>query len=333
MADTRLSLALSGAPFPPEGRIAVFGPGADTDLTALPIDRLQIVQGFYPDHAAWAARGFDTVTDPAGAFSAAVIVTPRSKELARGWVHSALHLTSGGPVLLDGAKTDGIDSLLKDIRKRGEVLDVTSKAHGKAVLFRAAPAAIDDWALAEPAPGPEGFVTCPGIFSAAAVDKGSAVLTAALPPLTGRVGDLGAGWGYLSANALAASDAITSLDLVEADHAALRCARANLPDTRARFHWADVTRFRPAEPFDCVITNPPFHNSRAADPRLGIAFLSAAARMLRPGGTLWVVANRHLPYERTLAQLFTSVEEAAGNSGFKVIKASGPLKTAHRGQS
>ncbi len=98
------------------------------------------------------------------------------------------------------------------------------------------------------------------------------------------------------------------LDLVEADHDALDCARRNLDDPRARFHWADATTWTPETRPDAVVTNPPFHVGRAADPSLGRAFIAAAARILAPSGSLWLVANRHLPYEATLTDHFARIE-------------------------
>ena len=70
--------------------------------------------------------------------------------------------------------------------------------------------------------------------------------------------------------------------------------------------------------------NPPFHAGRRADPEIGRAFIAAAARMLKPAGTLWLVANRHLPYEISLKDRFRDVAEIAGTSKFKVLQAVRP---------
>ncbi|MHC0052405.1 class I SAM-dependent methyltransferase [Actibacterium sp. D379-3] len=331
MRESRLSLAVeTGAVILPDaGPIAVFRPRADTDLSALPKERVQIIQGFKPDHDAWAARGYRCSVAPEEAFAAALIFVPRAKAEARALVAQAVALVGGGPVLLDGQKTDGIDSLLKECRARADVGAPLSKAHGKIFALTAAPGAFADWAVGG-TQLPGGFCTAPGVFSADAVDRGSALLADALPAaIKGRVADLGAGWGYLAARALT-RDGITEMHLIEAEHAALDCARANIDDPRARFHWADATMFTPEQPFDVIVTNPPFHTSRAADPALGVAFLTAAARMLTPAGQLWLVANRHLPYERSLAALFRDVEEVAGDAGFKILHAARPLAAGRR---
>ncbi|GAA0312790.1 class I SAM-dependent methyltransferase [Rhodovulum strictum] len=336
MSDSRLTLALeSGAVALPEtGRILVFGPGAGADLSALPRDRVQIVQGFAPDHDAWARRGWDVTVAPEGAFAAALVVVPRAKALARAWIAEALALTGGGPVIVDGARTDGVDSLFKAIKGQGaEVTAPFAKAHGKCFAFTADPAAFADW---HPGAGPlvaGRYRTAPGVFSADGVDRGSALLLAALPArLKGRVADLGAGWGYLAGEALAAHPEIAELHLIEADHAALACARANVPDPRARFHWADATAFSGDAPFDIVLANPPFHSARAADPGLGRAFLAAAARLLAPHGQVFVVANRHLPYERDLATLFVETQEIGGDAGFKLLHGHRPRRPARGGR-
>ena len=101
--------------------------------------------------------------------------------------------------------------------------------------------------------------------------------------------------------------------------------RPATPDPRARFHWADATRGKWG-PVDAVVMNPPFHTGRAADPALGVAFIRAAAAMLTPSGTLWMVANRHLPYEPVLAAAFREVEEIGGDSRFRLTRAARPLR-------
>ena len=230
-------------------------------------------------------------------------------------------------MIVDGDKTDGIESMLRALRAHpgAQPAEPLSKAHGK--IFALAPGArLDDWRAAGPHAIEGGFVAAPGSFSADGIDPGSRYLADTLPAKLGsRVIDLGGGWGYLAARALE-RPGIERLDLVEAELTALDCARQNVTDPRAHLHWADATRWQPDTRADTVITNPPFHMGRAADPGLGRAFIAAAAGMLRPGGALWLVANRHLPYETTLAQHFSRVEEAAGDTRFKILHASHPSR-------
>lgn len=324
MTASRLTGALDSGAFalPDTGRIAVFRPRAGTDLSALPRDRVLVVQGFRPDHDAFAGAGYDTAVTAEGDFAAALVCVPRAKAEARALVARAMAVTGGGPVAVDGQKVDGIESLLKDCRRHGTVGEPLSKAHGK--LFVLSGGDFSGWA-AEGDTLADGFVTAPGVFSADAIDDGSAALAAALPAkLPKRMADLGAGWGYLAAEVLK-RDSVEELHLVEAEYAALDCARRNVADPRARFHWADALRWRPDDPLDAIVTNPPFHIGRDADPGLGRAFIAAAAAMLKPTGRLWLVANRHLPYEAEARERFREVQELSGTGRFKILAAAKPL--------
>jgi 16S rRNA (guanine1207-N2)-methyltransferase len=327
----RLDLAFeAGLMLPEAGSIAVLHPRAGEDLSPLPQGRVRVVTPHAPDHAAFSAQGFDCTTrlEPA---AAVLVCLPRGREEARDLVAQAAAATAG-PVILDGQKTDGIEPLLRDLRDRVPLSEAISKGHGKIAWF-ASPgaAALADW-RAEPREieDAEGrrFVTQPGLFSADGVDPGSALLMRALPArLSGVAVDLGAGWGWLAGGLLAKSPGIKALHLVEADARALDCARQNVADPRAAFHWADATRPIKGLAADVVISNPPFHQGRAGQPALGQAFIRAAAAMLVPSGQFWMVANRHLPYEDTLAQAFAVQRAECVEAGFKVLVAERPIRT------
>ena len=326
MLSTRLSLALEdgGIVLPDDGKIAVFSPEVHADLSLLRKDRIEIISRHFPVFSNFQSNGYTVEVAPKGPYALSILCLPRAKAEARAAVAEALRLTTG-LVLVDGQKTDGVESMLKTLRKRGEVGHVTVKAHGK--LFSLQNAECSDWAArpGEIARADGGtFQTAPGVFSADGIDPGSRALVEALPDtLSGHVIDLGAGWGYLS-DALLRQPKIKTLDLIEADFAALDAARANITDPRANFHWADALTFTTDSPVDHVITNPPFHTGRKADPSLGQGFIQAAARLLKPRGRLWLVANRHLPYERTLDDAFREVSTIAQTAGYKITLAAQP---------
>ncbi|MGL6208689.1 MAG: class I SAM-dependent methyltransferase [Paracoccaceae bacterium] len=326
MRSARLQLALeTGAwALPASGDIAVWRPRVGDDLSALPKARVVVRTGFKPDHDHFAAQGYRVAGE--GPYPAGLVCLPRAKAEARAMLaEAAARVVPGRTIAVDGQKTDGADAVYKDLR--GVLPDLgpsLSKAHGKFFAFPASPLP-PDWA-ATPSDIEGGFRTMPGVFSADGIDRGSALLAAALPAeLPAKVGDLGAGWGYLS-RAILARQGVKHLDVVEAEQSALDCARHNLPDPRAQFHWADATTFRPDRLWGAVVMNPPFHQGRAADPSLGLAFLQAAHRGLAPDGSLWLVANRHLPYDRTLTALFRNVEDLGGDAAFRLTRAIAPIR-------
>ena len=326
----RLSLAVEAlsaeSAIPETGRIALFHPVGDVDLSAFPAERLLVLQPMRPDFEALTARGFDCVaTLPEGErFAASVVFATRAKQLSRDLVARASAVTDG-PVLVDGAKTDGIDSLIKPLVKQFGASTPIAKAHGK-ICWLPGGTELPDWRAHEYSEV-DGFATAPGVFSADGIDPASRLLADTLPSKLGkRIADLGAGWGYLSANLLR-RDGVEAVYLVEADHRALNCAKRNVQDPRAQFDWADARNWKAPEPLDAVVMNPPFHSGRAAEPALGQAFIDAAARALHGSGQLWMVANRHLPYETTLGERFAKVEEIAGDNRFKVLHASRPKRS------
>lgn len=326
--SVRLSLALEAGGFavPETGSVFVFHPSADADLSVLPKERVVIIQPHRPAYAFFEGQGYECVPtwDGTRRACAAVVFATRAKAQARDLIAQAAAATDGS-VLIDGAKTDGIDSFLKDLRKLATPSAPISKAHGK-VFWIDGGVQLPNWRADAPT-DVDGYRTAAGVFSADGIDPASRMLAEALPQKLGRRGcDLGAGWGYLSRQILK-RDTVETLQLVEADFIALDCARHNVPDDRASFHWADATTWSSPEPCDFVVMNPPFHTGRAAEPALGQAFIHTAAKVLTPGGQVFMVANRHLPYEVTLAERFAKVEEIAGDNRFKILFAQRPRRS------
>jgi len=330
MTPDRWTLALEAGELDlPDGPVLVLGARGDADFSAL--GHVRCVQGFAPDHDLLAARGLDVAPDlPEGAnFAAALvqIVKARAGTLRR--IAEALGaLRPGGRLLVDGQKEEGIEAILKALKAALEVGGTYAKAHGK-LIWLDRPERLPDAVLAwmpEPAETEEGYVTVPGGFSADEPDRGSEILVALVPELSGRVADLGAGWGYIAGEVLAEQAGIETFDLIEADHDMLEAAVANIDDPRARFHWADVTRFEPGGAYDAILANPPFHTGRRADPSLGRAFIAAAARMLAPKGRFFMVANRHLPYEDALKAAFGTGRLLGELEGYKIYEAAKPKR-------
>lgn len=312
MKHSRFSTALDDG-LVLDGPLHVMRPPAGYDLAG--VRDVTVEATFLPDHAYWDAMG--VAGDGAGR-AATLVVLPRSKTLARAMVTQAI--AAGGVVIVDGQKTDGVESIYKDVRKVSALSGVVTKGHGRLFWFTAGTA--PDWPLA--VKSPEGFKTAPGVFSENKVDAGSALLSQHLTGLKGEVADLGAGWGYLS-HAILQHEGVTRLDMIEAEKTALDCAIVNTDDPRAQAIWADAVGYA-GGPYDVVVSNPPFHTGREGDPDLGRGFIATAARILKPRGTFLMVANRHLPYEAALDAAFGRVEELDGSGGFKIFRATRPKR-------
>ena len=293
----------------------------------MPLGHLEpkIMHRFKPLVDLFQDQGFDPLPSETADLDVALVHVPRVKRLARHLIYTAVRATRpDGLILVDGAKSQGIDSLLKDLKTRAALKGSVSKAHGKLAWFTAN-GVFDDWKADDFDPIEDGFVTKTGIFSADGIDPASQLLAASLPDgLSGNFADFGAGWGYLTRR-LFDYPGIGHIDCIEADSAAIDCARQNCGDGPAAFHWSDATTWRAQAALDGIVMNPPFHHGRAADPAIGQAFIASAARNLAAHGRLFMVSNRQLPYEAMLQSCFADVKQMAQNNLFKVLFANRPL--------
>ncbi|RWA77399.1 class I SAM-dependent methyltransferase [Mesorhizobium sp.] len=289
---------------------------------------LHLVQGFRPHFRVLYSAGY-TVTPQAegSAFDASLILAGRHRGQNELRIADAIErVVPGGLIVVAGGKDDGIDSLRKRIDALAPLDAYLPKHHGVAFWFRQGGLnAARALRAANPDLVVEGrFRTAPGMFSFDRVDAGSKLLLDSLPQgLAGNVADFCAGWGYLAAQVADRSTGLSGLDLYEADFEALEAAKVNLRPAAVepRFFWTDLLTEAVERRYDAIVMNPPFHSGRAAEPGIGAGMIRAASKALKPGGRLFMVANRQLPYEQVLAGAFSSHAEIARDGMFKVFSA------------
>ncbi len=220
-------------------------------------------------------------------------------------------------------KDKGGARIAAELTALGCAVEETARRHHR-ICVAGAPGNADAIAAAIEAGAPRfveslGLWSQPGVFSWDRLDPGSAMLLEHLPELKGSGADFGCGLGVLSKRVLA-SPAVSRLLLIDIDRRAIETARRNVVDSRAEFVWGDVRENQSAK-LDFIVSNPPFHDAGAENRTLGQAFILRAAASLRTGGALWMVANRHMPYEATLKPAFARLEVVADASGYKIFRA------------
>lgn len=288
---------------------------------------------FKPSADMLEAAGFKNETKLEGKFPLVLLLPERQKLQTLADFAEAFDILEEGGVLLVGLHNDwGAKRFEKHLDEvSGGKLGTLSKFHCRAFWTRKTDklnaTLLQEWRTqGECQKVVDGrFWSRPGLFSWDKIDGGSRYLTEHLPAgVKGRVADLGAGWGFLSDFVLRNYPEVHALDVFEADRVALEACQKNLEaiETKARtsFNWADVAAGVGEKKFDFIVCNPPFHEDRSPDPELGILFVGAAARALKTDGELWLVANRHLPYEKVMSEIFPESSIIIQDGSYKVLR-------------
>lgn len=259
----------------------------------------------------------------------AVLAPPGTLERRYVLAHALRALAPGGGIVALAPKTKGGARLAGELAAFGCEVGEDARRHHR-ICQSTKPAHPTGLASAIAAGAPRispafGLWTQPGIFSWDRVDPGTGLLLGHVAGLAGRGADLGCGLGLLALRALE-SPAVTELTCVDIDRRAVDAAGRNIGDPRARFLQADLRApapgpGHPLADLDFVVMNPPFHEGGQEDRGLGLAFISAAAALLRPGGICRMVANIALPYEGRLKAAFGGARMLAQDGGYKVYEA------------
>ncbi|MDP4582802.1 MAG: methyltransferase [Verrucomicrobiales bacterium] len=322
-----LLLAFSGSdPLPVPDRALFIGAEPHPDFATWPG-----LTGWQPiKHRAegWDKAGLTRVDDlPEGRWPVVLVLPGKSRdEVLASFAMARARLEPGGTLVAAMPNTIGAGRFEKNLAKATGSIRSIQKNKCRA-FYATEDGSWDETLFAEwceltlphQIPGTD-YTTRAGIFSSEHIDPGSKMLVDHLPGnLSGRVADLGGGWGFLSAEALRRSPKIKELDLFESDARALDCARLNLTgDARVSYHWHDVVNGLPGS-YDVILMNPPFHTGHATRIDLGKAFIKTAAASLRRGGVLYLVANRQLPYEAVLEEGGLTFRRVAEDKTYKLI--------------
>ena len=246
-----------------------------------------------------------------------ILYQPNNAWMLYGVQLAAYALKDGGRLYIEGAKDRGILSLGKRVQEIFGNLETLTISKGQRVIYalkreqrtRKAPVAPD---LAA--------------FARGKMDEGTGLLLEALEVrVTDNALDLGCGSGFIGAHI--AEQAIRGqVTLVDASLTSVDAARNLLEErglTNARVLASDGIQMVRDQRFTLIATNPPFHLGGIQTTAVAERFIREAAQILLARGRFYLVANRFLKYEPVLRECFGEVEEIAGNTRFKVLRASG----------
>ncbi|MTI18875.1 class I SAM-dependent methyltransferase [Rhodobacteraceae bacterium RKSG542] len=328
-----LPLVNEAIEIPAEGKTLFLRARLGSALRDIPSERLVCQQTFAPDASALTRAGYELVEDTQDEFPLVLVLPPRQRQEARALLAEAVARTKdGGIVIASVANTEGAKTCEADLAQLAGCSGKLSKNKCRVFWTQVNKAEVnadllESWLALDAPREIEGgrYMSRPGVFSWDHIDPASQLLAESLPEnLYGKGADLGAGLGYLADEVVTRCPKIVGVDLYEAEKRSLDLAKQNLAEQGKKkpldFIWADITAGLKRN-YDFVVMNPPFHTGKADRNDLGQAFIRAASQALRPGGVLWMVANRHLPYEATLDKFFESFEIIRDEKGYKVIQA------------
>ncbi|WAH57932.1 class I SAM-dependent methyltransferase [Pseudomonas silvicola] len=314
-----------------QGRLLLAGLPADDLLGTLPE-----AQGWCwhaGDQQALAARfgersHFGTEA-PQADFDAAVIFLPKSRELANYLLNALASRLAGKNLYLVGEKRGGIEGAAKQLHTLGKPRKLDSARHCQLwqVTVDSAPAAVPLANLAQRyelalADGPLTVISLPGVFSHGRLDRGTALLLEHLDGLPGgQVLDFGCGAGVVGAS-LKRRYPQSQLTLLDVDAFAAASSRMTLEANglEADVITGDGIDAAPLH-LDAIVSNPPFHTGVHTNYQASENLLRKAAKHLKKGGELRIVANSFLRYQPLIEEHLGVCAVRAEGQGFRIYRA------------
>ena len=282
--------------------------------------------------AADAANLVSSLEYPASEFGTVLIKIPKSLALLEDQLHRLRgHLRPGARILGAGMVKMIHTSTLKLFE---EILGPTrtSLARRKARL-------VYSELNQDLAPGPSPYPTeyhldgsnwvlrnHAGLFSRGGLDAGTRRLLSHIPATDEAqdIVDVGCGNGVIGLSA-ARQNPRARLTFVDESFMAVASAQHNwrvlFGEARpAEFEIGDCLKPLAAGSADLILCNPPFHQHRAMGDATAWRMFTGARQVLRPGGELLVVGNRHLAYHAKLRRLFGHCDLVDSDRKFVVLR-------------
>ena len=338
IGDTHGALTLGALSF---GELGLEGPAArfsqvkvhqDARSSELALDaNAAALAQFLPAEATFAHHALEA--DLVAGARIVILRLPRALEQLEQW--AALIATHAAPdvLVLAGGRIKHMTLGMNEVMGRYFDTVEASLAQQKSRVLRARGSRVEEaraaaaiWPNRQFHANPDLTVCAAGgVFAGTSIDIGTLSLLAVLDRVSGKQGlriiDFGCGTGILAtqlARLRPSAHVIASDQSAAAVTSARATAAANGVADRVEVVLDDGLSTQPDESADLIVFNPPFHSGAAVHAGTSMRLFVEAGRVLKPGGELWVVANRHLSYKPALRTLVGSTREIRRNAKFTV---------------
>lgn len=267
-----------------------------------------------------------------------VIKIPKTLALLEDQLFHLRNVIHSETVVVAAAMTKNIHNSTLSLFEKILGTTTTSLAKKKARLIFCKPQ-VDSWQGVSPYPScytlPEFPFTVhnlANVFSRNGLDIGTRFLLEHFPqrPNAQSIIDLGCGNGLLGIHAKHLHpDA--HIHCVDESYMAVESARLNTEAAKScgfihgepcemTFEVNNSLADTADASADLIVNNPPFHQQSVIGDHIAWQMFTDAKRVLRQGGELWVVGNRHLDYHLKLKRLFGHCETVASNRKFVILR-------------
>lgn len=166
----------------------------------------------------------------------------------------------------------------------------------------------------------------PNLFAHGRLDPGTAFFLSNFPYVasSNKIIDLACGDGVLALKAASKWPDSTIL-CVDESWLAVKSARETFEKSgfsnTVEFSVTDILEGVEKNSADLILLNPPFHSNHSLSTSTALEMFRQSADVLKEGGELFVVSNRHLGYEKQLSAMFKKVQVIKSNKKFSIIRA------------
>lgn len=275
---------------------------------------------------------------PQGKFDLVLLKVPKSLAMLEDQLSRLKPLLHEKSIILGGGMVKSIHNSTLKLFEKIIGPTKTSLAKKKARLILPT---VDMQIESQPSPFPSSYVlektnhtisNHAAVFSRDSLDIGTRFFLQHIPSSNGyaNVVDLGCGNGVVGLMT-AEKNPDASLYFVDESFMAVASAKENFErvfgdSKQAKYIATDCLQGLEKNHYDLVLNNPPFHQQNVVGDFIAQQMFRESFSVLKNGGELWVIGNRHLGYHVALKKVFGNCEMVASNKKFVILKAIKPSR-------
>jgi len=260
------------------------------------------------------------------------VLEKRKSLIIKSAIFAASLLKGNGQLFLVGAKNEGVQSIAKQLSKifliNSETVQYKQGVHLIKFSFplgfkRKIDGKEEDDVQEYDINGVSlKLITDENVFAKGKLDSATKLLLENLIINdSDKILDLGCGSGVIGLFASKKAKDVR-VTLVDNDYISIKTAERNLILNKVNNYQlfvSDGLSEMKEGLFNCIISNPPFHQGREISHLVAERFIRESYKYLLPGGKLYIVCNIFLAYEKIFKEIYNDSKIIAKNKSFKVI--------------